>query len=203
MSVAGNGVALFRTALVKYLPRGSFAMTQVEVQQTEKPVQRSPEKIFPVSWDQFHRDSRALAWRLSGAGPFEAIVCITRGGLVPAAIVARELGIKVIETVCVSSYTGTSQGALTVLKNVAPSIVGLGAGQGARVLLVDDLVDTGKTAKVVREIVPRAHLATVYAKPMGRPLVDTFITEVSQDTWIYFPWDTGLAFQPPINEAGL
>ena len=79
----------------------------------------------------------------------------------------------------------------------------LGGGQGVRVLLVDDLVDTGKTAKVVREIVPRAHLATVYAKPMGRPLVDTFITEVSQDTWIYFPWDTGLAFQPPINEAGL
>jgi xanthine phosphoribosyltransferase len=103
----------------------------------------------------------------------------------------------------VSSYTGTSQGELTVLKNVAPAIVGLGGGQGVRVLLVDDLVDTGKTAKVVREIVPRAHLATVYAKPMGRPLVDTFITEVSQDTWIYFPWDTGLAFQPPINEAGL
>ena len=77
------------------------------------------------------------------------------------------------------------------------------AGRGRGVLLVDDLVDTGKTAKVVREIVPRAHLATVYAKPMGRPLVDTFITEVSQDTWIYFPWDTGLAFQPPINEAGL
>jgi hypothetical protein len=42
-----------------------------------------------------------------------------------------------------------------------------------------------------------------YAKPIGRPMVDTFITEVSQDTWIYFPWDTGLAFQPPIREAGL
>jgi xanthine phosphoribosyltransferase len=103
----------------------------------------------------------------------------------------------------VQSYTGTSQGDLTVLKTVAPKIIALGGGQGVRVLLVDDLVDTGKTAKVVREIVPRAHLATVYAKPMGRPLVDTFITEVSQDTWIYFPWDTGLAFQPPINEAGL
>ena len=37
---------------------------------------------------------------------------------------------------------------------------------------------------------------------MGRPLVDTFITEVSQDTWIYFPWDTGLAFPPPIREGG-
>jgi xanthine phosphoribosyltransferase len=162
-----------------------------------------PEKIFPVSWDQFHRDSRALAWRLNGAGPFEAIVSITRGGLVPAAIVARELGIRLIETVCVSSYDHTTQGNLIVLKEVAPAIVARGGGDGGSVLIVDDLVDTGQTAKVVRGLLPRAHLATVYAKPMGRPLVDTFITEVSQDTWIYFPWDTGLAFQPPIREAGL
>src|SRR5271155_4590290 len=111
-----------------------------------------PEKIFPVSWDQFHRDSRALAWRLSGAGPFNAIVCITRGGLVPAAIVARELGIRLIETVCVSSYNHTRQGELRVIKNVAASIVDRGGGQGAGVLIVDDLVDTGQTAKVVRAL---------------------------------------------------
>jgi xanthine phosphoribosyltransferase len=176
----------------------------VEADEAARPAPpRDPAKIFPVSWDQFHRDSRALAWRLSGAGPFEAIVCITRGGLVPAAIVARELGIKLIETVCVSSYTGTSQGDLTVLKTVASSIVALGGGQGVRVLLVDDLVDTGKTAKIVRDILPKAHFATVYAKPMGRPMVDTFVTEVSQDTWIYFPWDTGLAFQPPIRNGSV
>ena len=166
-------------------------------------VRRDPQKIFPVSWDQFHRDSRALAWRLSGGGPYEAIVCVTRGGLVAAAIVARELGVRLIETVCVSSYDHTTQGDLTVLKDVAPSIVALGGGEGKGVLIVDDLVDTGQTAKVVRALLPRAHFATVYAKPMGRPMVDTFITEVSQDTWIYFPWDTGLAFQPPIREAGL
>ena len=64
-----------------------------------------PEKMFPVSWDQFHRDTRALTWRLHEAGPFEAIVCITRGGLVPAAIVARELNVRIIETVCIASYT--------------------------------------------------------------------------------------------------
>jgi xanthine phosphoribosyltransferase len=178
------------------LPRSSSQ----PVQQTPRP---SPDKIFPVSWDQFHRDSRALAWRLSGAGPFEAIVCITRGGLVPAAIVARELGIRLIETVCVASYSHTTQGDLTVFKDVAPAIVARGGGEGAGVLIVDDLVDTGQTAKVVRALLPRAHFATVYAKPMGRPMVDTFITEVSQDTWIYFPWDTGLAFQPPIREVGL
>ncbi len=73
---------------------------------------------------------------------------------------------------------------------------------GAGVLVVDDLVDTGATAKLVRELLPRAHFATVYAKPLGRPLVDTFVTEVSQDTWIYFPWDLGLAYTAPIGRGG-
>jgi len=155
------------------------------------------QKAFPVSWDQFHRDARALAWRLSAAGPFEAIVTITRGGLVPAAIVARELGTRVIETVCIASYHDyQTQGGLQVLKGIAPAVAKFGEGKG--ILVVDDLVDTGATAKVVREMLPHAHFATVYAKPLGRPMVDTFVTEVSQDTWIYFPWDMGLTFQPPI-----
>jgi xanthine phosphoribosyltransferase len=163
----------------------------------------SQEKAFPVSWDQFHRDARALAWRLAGAGPFQSIVCITRGGLVPAAIVSRELEIRLIETVCVASYHDyKGQGELTVLKGVAPEIAKAGGGDGDGVLIVDDLVDTGRTAAVVRKMLPKAHFATVYAKPMGRPLVDTFVTEVSQDTWIYFPWDMGLSFQPPIVKAG-
>src|SRR3990172_2492369 len=90
---------------------------------TEPQTQPQPEKIFPVSWDQFHRDARALAWRLAGAGPFEAIVSVTRGGLVPAAIVAREIGIRLIETVCVSSYNRTTQGEVILLKGVAADIV--------------------------------------------------------------------------------
>jgi xanthine phosphoribosyltransferase len=154
------------------------------------------QKAFPVSWDQFHRDARALAWRLSAAGPFDALVAITRGGLVPAAIVSRELELRVIETVCIASYHDyKTQGGLQVLKTIAEQV---SRSDGARILVIDDLVDTGATAKVVREMLPKAHFATVYAKPLGRPLVDTFITEVSQDTWIYFPWDMGLAFQPPI-----
>ena len=161
------------------------------------------QKAFPVSWDQFHRDTRALTWRLASAGPFEAIVCVTRGGLVPAAIVARELDIRVIETVCVVSYQWQVQQAeLNILKGISDTVRAIGGGRGKGVLIVDDLVDTGKTARVVRELLPDAHFATVYAKPMGRPLVDTFITEVSQDTWIFVPWDTGLAFQPPIREGG-
>ena len=157
--------------------------------------------MFPVSWDQFHRDARALAWRLNGAGPFEAIVAITRGGMVAAAVVARELGVRVIDTVSVASYNHQDQSDVKILKTVSDEVLKLGGDRGKDLLIVDDLVDTGKTARVVRGLMPLAHFATVYAKPMGRPLVDTFITEVSQDTWIYFPWDTALSFQPPIRDG--
>ena len=160
-----------------------------------------PEKVFPVSWEQFHRDCRALTWRLNGLGPFAAVIGITRGGLVPATIVARELGVRIIDTVCVASYDHQTQGELRLLKGVSEQTMKLGEGTGKGLLIVDDLVDTGKTARIVRELLPDAHFATVYAKPMGKPLVDTFITEVSQDTWIYFPWDTGLAFQPPLRDG--
>ena len=147
-------------------------------------------KAFPVSWDQFHRDCRALSWRLNDVGPFHAIVAITRGGLVPAAIVARELEIRLIDTVCLASYDDRLQGEMAVLKRVE--------GDGDGWLIIDDLVDTGRTAKLVREMLPKAHFATIYAKPAGRPLVDTFITEVSQDTWILFPWDIEPQFVQPI-----
>lgn len=158
-----------------------------------------PEKTFPISWDQFHRDCMALTWRLSAAGPFAAIVAVTRGGLVPAAIVAHELGLRVIDTVCISSYDHVTQRELQILKGISEDTAKLGAIAGKGLLIVDDLVDTGKTGRLVRAMMPDAHFAAVYAKPKGRPLVDTFITEVSQDTWIHFPWDTALSYQPPIR----
>jgi xanthine phosphoribosyltransferase len=153
-----------------------------------------PVRYFPVSWDQLHRDAKALAWRLADSGPFKGIIAITRGGLVPAHIIARELDVRVIDTVCVSSYDETRQREAVVLKRTE-------AGDGSGWLIVDDLVDTGNTGRLVREMLPRAHFATVYAKPAGRPVVDTFITEVSQDTWILFPWDSEPTYAPPIAAA--
>ncbi|MBP2311735.1 xanthine phosphoribosyltransferase [Azospirillum soli] len=152
------------------------------------------EKHFPVSWEELHRNAKALAWRLIDKGPWKGIVAVTRGGLVPAAIIARELELRLIDTVCVSSYDHQNQREAMVLKGVE----GANAGDGEGWLIIDDLVDTGKTAIVVRKMLPKAHFATVYAKPAGRPLVDTFITEVSQDTWIHFPWDIELQFSQPI-----
>ncbi len=156
------------------------------------------QKSFPVTWDQFHRDSRALAWRLTGEGPFSSVVAITRGGLVPAAIVARELNIRVVDCVAVKSYDHQNQGDIRILKPISRTILDQLANK-EQVLIVDDLVDTGATARVVRDLLPGAHFATVYAKPKGREMVDTFITEVSQDTWIYFPWDLDVAYAAPIS----
>jgi xanthine phosphoribosyltransferase len=149
-------------------------------------------RSFPVTWDELHRHSRALAWRLLELGPWQGVIAVTRGGLVPAAIVARELDLRLVDTICIATYDHQDRGAVNILKDVASG------GDGEGFLIVDDLVDTGVTAKAVRERLPKAHFATVYAKPAGRPQVDTFVTEVSQDTWILFPWDIEPQFAPPI-----
>lgn len=154
-------------------------------------------KDYPVSWEELHRNARALAWRLLEMEKWEGIIAITRGGLVPAAIICRELDIRLIDTLCIASYSSSGkeankQGQLNILKGVE--------GDGEGMLLIDDLVDTGRTAKVVRDMLPKAHFATIYAKPAGRPLVDTFVTEVSQDTWIRFPWDMEFTFSTPLAD---
>jgi xanthine phosphoribosyltransferase len=147
---------------------------------------------YIVTWDQLHRDARALAWRLMEAGPFQGVVAITRGGLIPAAIIARELDVRLVESVSVVTYDEEAMGAPVVTKYPTA------AGDGTGFLVIDDLVDTGTTARVVRGLLPKAHFAAVYAKPAGRALVDSFVTEVSQDTWILFPWDTEPQFSVPL-----
>ena len=157
------------------------------------------EKGFHISWDQIHRDSRALAWRLDGQGPknghWKGIVAITRGGMAPAMIVARELDIRIVETISIKSYDHQSQSDAQILKEPSESLMKDGEG----IIIIDDLVDSGKTLDVVRKSYPKAHYAPVYAKAKGRPLVDTFITEVSQDTWIFFPWDMALQYVEPFH----
>lgn len=149
------------------------------------------QRTYPISWEQLHRDAKALAWRLLDKDFFKGIVAVTRGGLVPAAIIARELDVRLVDTICVSSYDWKNQkGEVKLLKGIE--------GDGLGWLIIDDLVDTGRTGKLIRDLLPKAHFACIYAKPAGRPLVDTFVTEVSQDTWILFPWDAESQFVQPL-----
>lgn len=163
--------------------------------ETAAAVQTSARSYATVTWDQLHRDARSLAERLVPLGPFQGIVAITRGGMIPAAIVARELDCRLVESISVAQYeaeAASSAGEVRILK-AAHS-----AGDGTGFLVVDDLVDTGVTARVVRHLLPQAHFACLYAKPAGRDAVDTFVAEVPQATWILFPWDTAPLFVPPL-----
>ena len=73
-------------------------------------------KTYPISWEQLHRDAKALAWRLVDLQQWKGIVAITRGGLVPAAVIARELDIHLVDTICISSYNWQDQGSVNILK---------------------------------------------------------------------------------------
>lgn len=149
-----------------------------------------------VTWDQVHRDTKRLVRMLMQRGPWTGIVALTRGGLVPAAIVAREMRIYVVDTLCIASYDEQVQERVNVLKTPERAAADGGGGW----LVIDDLVDTGTTAREARRILPSAHFATVYAKPAGLDSVDTFVTEVAQDVWIFFPWDTEPQYVAPLAE---
>ena len=151
-----------------------------------------------ISWPELHRDARYLCSVLHELGDWKGIIAITRGGLVPAALVARELDIRLIDTVCVVSYGAGASGGAEKTQGEIHWITRV-EGDGAGWLLIDDLVDTGRTARAVRELLPKAHFAALYAKPLGRPLVDTFVKEFKQDKWIYFPWDIDYRFVSPIR----
>ncbi len=146
---------------------------------------------FSVSWEELHRNARTLAWRLVDKGPWRAVVGVARGGLIPATIVARELGVRMVDTVCIAHYD-----ELEVLQE--PKVLKMVAGNGEGCLVVDDLVDTGRTLEVVRKYLPKAHYASIYAKPAGKPLVDSYVMEISQDTWVHFPWEMAAHYSAPI-----
>lgn len=150
---------------------------------------------MPISWEEMHRHTKSLARKLIDKGPWTGIIGVARGGLVPACIMARELNVHLVETLCISSYDHKEQGTAKILKKPE------GVGDGAGWLVIDDLVDTGNTFRIAREMMPKAHFAAIYAKPAGEPTVDTFTMEVSQDTWIHFPWDLEFLYSTPLADA--
>lgn len=150
---------------------------------------------LPVSWIDIHCLTKKLSSVLKQSGQdWSRVIAVTRGGMVPACLVARDLDIRTIDTVSVQSYDHQTQSAAQILKT--PD--GIGTGEGC--LIVDDLSDTGNTFKALREAYPEATYACLYVKPQGKPLADFYAAEVTQDTWIYLPWEDS-DFPPHIMDA--
>ena len=147
---------------------------------------------FQISWHNFQRDTLVLGEKILShtkkVDPWVGILAITRGGLVPANLLAHQLDVRLIETICISSYDDEteSQGRIHVLKGPEASLC---ARQGQGWLVIDDLVDSGKTLTIVREKLPLAYFAAVYAKPQGEQAVDVFSVAIPQKTWAVFPWE--------------
>ena len=149
---------------------------------------------YVVTWDMLQMHARKLSERLLPASQWKGIIAVSRGGLFPAAVLARELGLRHIETVCIASYHDhNNQGELQVLH--AAQVPNGGEG----FIVVDDLVDTGNTARAIRQMYPNAKFVTVFAKPAGAELVDDYVIDIPQNTWIEQPWDLGLTFVPPLS----
>ncbi|MFD2179418.1 xanthine phosphoribosyltransferase [Veronia pacifica] len=147
---------------------------------------------FVITWDNMQMYTRQLAEKLLPADQWKGIIAVSRGGLVPAAILARELGIRYVDTVCISSYDHDHQRDMRVLKQAD--------GDGEGFIVVDDLVDTGGTAEVVRQMYPKGKFVTVCAKPEGKHLVDDYVVDIPQDTWIEQPWDMAVTYVDPISK---
>lgn len=152
---------------------------------------------YAISWSDLHRDGRALTRQLLNNGPFTGIVALSRGGLVPAAIISRELGIRLIETLCIKSYDEQVQEGLEVLKMPEQAM----KVEGANWLVIDDLIDSGKTMREARRLLPKATFVTLYVKTEPTGLVDHFVRHFDLDTWLFFPWDTDAVYVKPLAET--
>lgn len=137
-----------------------------------------------ISWDDIKTDSAALAAKLKAEFQVpDKILAITRGGLIPAALVTRSLNIKVIETMGIETYHDQTQSDLVkILKKCDPAFL-------KDTLIIDDLVDTGKTYSYLRDLTENCLFATLYAKPLGAEFTDCYVRDFEQHIWVDFPWE--------------
>lgn len=137
-----------------------------------------------ITWSGFHQATARLAQRLAMRGPWSAILAVTRGGLIPAGVLAQQLGVRYVDTICAVSYQDRIQGELEFLK--------IPAEIPQKLLIVDDIVDSGRTAQAIRKKFPRSYCVSIYAKPNGLAFVDDFEQRLGQEVWVEFPWSQDL-----------
>ena len=136
--------------------------------------------VFPT-YEEMHKKAVKLGHLIKNKNiNFDKMVVVSRGGFVPAAVIAYTLGIQDVDIVSIQSYIHREAGKTIVHR--APKTDEI-------VLVIDDIVDKGGTARALREYMPNMHLAVIYAKPRGLPLASTYVEEITQDTWPVFPWD--------------
>lgn len=166
-----------------------------------------------LTWQGFGDGIRQMAQDIADSGWMpELVVAVARGGLLPAGALSYALGIKAIGTMNVEFYTDIEE---TLPEPVLiPPLMDVSALEGKRVLVVDDVADSGKTLDLVMRIirergipsgaegesvkVAEARCACIYMKSRSVITPDYILKHT--DKWINFPWSTLPAVVP--NKLG-
>lgn len=142
-----------------------------------------------IEWDEFHQHCKKLVQLLKNKGTFNKIVAVSRGGLVPAGILAYQLNIRNCETINMSSYDDSPVAPDSLRRDDAEIELRAAVSQvDNQTLIIDDLADTGRTFRILRQMYPQAVYCSIYAKDAGKSSVDVY-AEGLPDAWIVFPWD--------------
>ncbi len=148
-----------------------------------------------VTWDDYHQAIEGLATKVHDSGwDFNQIVCIARGGLRVGDTLSRifKLPLAIISTQSYTGEAGRERGTLTVAKHMTMTTPTL----GDRVLLVDDLVDSGVTLEVVRRhlldtypAITDLRTAVLWYKACSQAAPDYYVQYLPGNPWIHQPFE--------------
>ncbi|SEE80433.1 phosphoribosyltransferase [Ruania alba] len=170
-----------------------------------------PREVLP--WNRFGDASRELAQVVVDSGWMpDLVIAVARGGLIPAGAIAYALGVKAMGTMNVEFYTDVEE--TLPEPQVLPPMLDTSVLAGAKVLVVDDVADSGRTLEVVMRLLrtgttpgagphtvtpapehlpAEARSAVLYTKPQS--VIEPDYTWRSTDRWIAFPWSS----LPPVT----
>ena len=158
-----------------------------------------------LTWQGFGDACRQIAQQIADSGWMpDLIVAIARGGMLPAGAISYALGVKANGAINVEFYTGV--GKTMAEPEILEPYMDISSLEGKRVLIVDDVADSGKTLKLIMDLIAKeglsmgsgtakvdARSATIYLKPTSVIKPDYVFKQT--DKWINFPWSV----LPPVT----
>lgn len=152
--------------------------------------------INRITYNKAIQDTIALANKVKALNlDIQAIVIVTCGGLIPGYFLAKYLNINNIDTISISSYVDSKEGGMQenikLYKDISPSIID--NIEHDKILVFDELVDTGGTFKYIQSILPNAYYASLYVKKHGLDSVNIYSEQVNSIDWLLFEWEEELS----------
>lgn len=134
-----------------------------------------------LSYHDIHTDCIELAIKIKKKYKPEKLILISRGGLIPGSIIANYLGIQDVDVIALKTYADRKRSKeIKVYKRIKSE---------KKLVVIDDLVDSGETAKIVKEMMPNSKFVVLYAKTSGKKQADLHLYDFKDSDWLVFPWE--------------